>query len=435
MSGGKFFLTLVAMLLRVVPFFLIPGLVKSSMSALGNLGAKISGIGSRFGSSVTGSARKSDAFQRGSEFGEQLRGRGIAARHKILGKITGGKYTGSKGSKRRLARAIGAQEARIRGDAKAAAIAGGGFISNSRTNDIYASARDAEETQGIKDAENGFRLDPDFDAGNHTEVNNRLKQYLEELNQNPDDIVVRRKVKALTKILLESDDGRGDLARTVQEFAKANTQAVTDENGRVTYQSSKAVKDLGKYLGSGENMSKIKGSGQRGLKSLVDDINRGNNIRTSVEYGAAGVDKFNAAGVGDIDITSLESQVAAAQADALSGETLHKLTDIYRRAIASENAGNLISGESLAQINKLLKEEHRQNTGSYDGFQEITFETSSSNSGTVQIHGNNSNSNGPIVQTGNDARPRIILGDSDDLGRLSQDQDIANRQRGGRRNF
>ncbi len=405
MSGGKFFLTLVAMLLRVVPFFLIPGLVKSSMSALGNLGAKISGIGSRFGSSVTGSARKSDAFQRGSEFGEQLRGRGIAARHKILGKITGGKYTGSKGSKRRLARAIGTQEARIRGDAKAAAIAGGGFISNSRANDIYASARDAEETQGIKDAENGFRLDPDFDAGNHTEVNNRLKQYLEELNQNPDDIVVRRKVKALTKILLESDDGRGDLARTVQEFAKANTQAVTDENGRVTYQSSKAVKDLGKYLGSGENMSRIKGSDQRGLQKLVMDINNGAAIKTALEYSALGTDKLKAGTVGNIDVSALKQQVAAAEAGLLSGNNLTQVADVYRQALASENAANLINGESLEQINKLLKEEFKAKNGSYDGFQEVRLGSSTSDSGTIQIHASHNSTSGGIVSTGNDARP------------------------------
>lgn len=392
MSGGKFFLTLVAMLLRVVPFFLIPGLVKSSMSALGNLGAKISGIGSRFGSSVTGSARKSDAFQRGSEFGEQLRGRGIAARHKILGKITGGKYTGSKGSKRRLARAIGAQEARIRSDAKAAAIAGGGFISSGRRDDITSSAIDAEETQGIKDAENGYRLDENFDANSESKVSEELEKRLNELNQNPENVEVRRKVKALTKILLETDNGRGTLMETVQKFAEAN-------------QGSKAASILGKYLGNGENMGKIKCSDQRGLQKLVMDINNGTAIKTALEYSALGTDKLKAGTVGNIDVSALKQQVAAAKAGLLSGNNLTQVTDVYRQALASENAANLINGESLEQINKLLKEEFKAKNGSYDGFQEVRLGSSTSDSGTIQIHAIQNSTSGGIVSTGNDARP------------------------------
>jgi len=174
--------------------------------------------------------------------------------------------------------------------------------------------------------------------------------------------------------------------------------------------------EIAKELGIPENVKVAAGGGDNAAAAVgtgtvgdgMCNISLGTSGTIFISSDKFGVDKFNAAGVGDIDITSLKSQVAAAQADALSGETLHKLTDIYRRAIASENAGNLISGESLAQINNLLKEEHRQNTGSYDGFQKITFETSSSNSGTVQIHGNNSNSNGPIVQTGNDARQELF---------------------------
>lgn len=421
-TSESFFLTLVAMLLRVVPFFMIPSLLRSSMAAMGNIGAKLAGFGNRLGGNITGATRKSDGFQRFAEFGEQARGRGISLRHKALSKLTKGKYTGSRGSKRRLARAIGTQESRLRNDAKADAIALGGFISSERADDIAASARDAEETQGIKDAENGFRLDPDFDAGNHTATNDKLKELLEEYNKNPESIEIRRKVKALTKILLESDDGRGDLEKTVRDFADANP-------------TGKATKELGKYLGNGENMGKIKGSGQRGLKALVDDINQGNTIKSELEYGAAGVDKFNAAGVGGIDITSLQSQVAAAEKGVLSGDKLRALTDVYRRAVASENAGNLISGESLGEINKLLKAEYKQShNGSEAGFQELKLEPPSSNSGTVQIHGNNANPNGPIVQTGNDARPRIIPASESDFNQQRRQGDI-NLPPGGHRNF
>lgn len=358
MSGGKFFLTLVAMLLRVVPFFLIPGLVRSSMSALGNLGAKISGIGSRFGSSVTSSARKSDAFQRGSEFGEQLRGRGIAARHKILGKLTRGKYTGSKGSKRRLARAIGTQEARIRGDAKAGAIAAGGFISSGQATDIMSSALDAEETQGIKDAENGYKLN--MDTGDYNAVNNELEARLNDLQANPENIEVRRKVKALTKILLESDDGRGALTETVQKFAEANP-------------TSKATEALGRYLGNSENMGTIKSHSQRGLQNLVKNINQGAPIKSLAEYAAMGTDKINANAVGGMDVSSLRAQVAAANAGALTGNNLRDLANKYTQALTSENAANNINDESAKELNEIRRLAYMADHGNSDvGFKKLS---------------------------------------------------------------
>ena len=179
---------------------------------------------------------------------------------------------------------------------------------------------------------------------------------------------------------------------TVQKFAEAN-------------QGSKAASILGKYLGNGENMGKIKGSDQRGLQKLVIDINNGTAIKTALEYSALGTDKLKAGTVGNIDVSALKQQVAAAKAGLLSGNNLTQVTDVYRQALASENAANLINGESLEQINKLLKEEFKAKNGSYDGFQEVRLGSSTSDSGTIQIHAIQNSTSGGIVSTGNDARP------------------------------
>ncbi len=58
---------LAAMLVQVIPYFFIPMLLKNSMAGLGNLGAKISGLGSRLGRGLSGSIRKSDGFQNAQE--------------------------------------------------------------------------------------------------------------------------------------------------------------------------------------------------------------------------------------------------------------------------------------------------------------------------------------------------------------------------------
>ncbi len=57
---GGFFFALTAMLLQVIPFFFVPTLVKNSLSAAGQLGAKIAGMGDRLGSSLQKTARNSN---------------------------------------------------------------------------------------------------------------------------------------------------------------------------------------------------------------------------------------------------------------------------------------------------------------------------------------------------------------------------------------
>ena len=57
-GDGGFWYTLAAMLVGVIPFFLIPSLLKGSFALMGNLGAKISGIGSRVGGRLSGGAKR-----------------------------------------------------------------------------------------------------------------------------------------------------------------------------------------------------------------------------------------------------------------------------------------------------------------------------------------------------------------------------------------
>jgi len=52
-GGSNFFFDLVAMLVSVVPFFMIPSILKSSMAAMGNLGLKVANFGSRLGGGLT----------------------------------------------------------------------------------------------------------------------------------------------------------------------------------------------------------------------------------------------------------------------------------------------------------------------------------------------------------------------------------------------
>lgn len=58
-----FFMALVAMLVQVVPFFFIPSLVKGSLAAMGNLGMKISNLGSRVSGGLQRGIRGSEGVR------------------------------------------------------------------------------------------------------------------------------------------------------------------------------------------------------------------------------------------------------------------------------------------------------------------------------------------------------------------------------------
>ncbi len=60
---GTFFLLITGLAIRVVPIFAVPSLVKGAFAAMGNIGAKISGVGKNLGSRATGSIRKSEGYQ------------------------------------------------------------------------------------------------------------------------------------------------------------------------------------------------------------------------------------------------------------------------------------------------------------------------------------------------------------------------------------
>lgn len=62
-SGAGFGTTLIAMLLSVVPFFFIPTILRSSMNAMGNIGARISNFGSNLGRTAGNAVGNSQAMK------------------------------------------------------------------------------------------------------------------------------------------------------------------------------------------------------------------------------------------------------------------------------------------------------------------------------------------------------------------------------------
>ncbi len=95
--GGQdagFLYCLIAMLINIVPVFFIPSLVRSSMAAMGNLGAKIAGLGGRLSGSTTGAIRRSEGFQ------DSQRRLGMHNARRSINRINEGKDMRSRLSRR-----------------------------------------------------------------------------------------------------------------------------------------------------------------------------------------------------------------------------------------------------------------------------------------------------------------------------------------------
>lgn len=111
-SADNFWTGLIAMLITVVPFFFIPTLLRASFAAMGNIGAKMSSLGSKLGSGAAGRIRSSDAYQTkrtASRAAGAARGEGVA--QSKLGKTpVGSVLFNRKGQQRSRARAISAAD-------------------------------------------------------------------------------------------------------------------------------------------------------------------------------------------------------------------------------------------------------------------------------------------------------------------------------------
>ena len=96
-GSGSFFSAFVAMIIGVVPIFFIPTVLKNSFQGLGNLGAKISGLGKAAGSRLSGTT---DKAVRGSERFKNYQADRSRQRKIDAAKRTAARYTDENGNVR-----------------------------------------------------------------------------------------------------------------------------------------------------------------------------------------------------------------------------------------------------------------------------------------------------------------------------------------------
>ena len=108
-----------AMIIGVLPIFFIPSLLKGSFAAMGNIGAKVSGIGAKLRSGATSRMRGSELYKGAQERGQERRTRlraGLNRRgeESVTGSIRNSLGIGRRGMARARAQYLKNQDARTR---------------------------------------------------------------------------------------------------------------------------------------------------------------------------------------------------------------------------------------------------------------------------------------------------------------------------------
>lgn len=356
---GAFF-TIVAMLLSVVPFFMVPSILKSSLSAMGNLGMKISNMGSTFGNRLTSGIRNSafgQDFQRQKNMDYNAR-----SAQRLLKKQASLKKKGkslSMGAQRRLYRhgsayaRAHAEDIRAGVDAEIGDFGLPGSISERVQRQNVFSEQESRDIAGreglfgngamtsILPGQNGATVNGEDDAA----LQGELDAYLDKIVRNDgSESEIReysKNAQAISNIL--SDRGTGSArARVVDSLSRAMKNNSAALVGASDTEKARLARDFG-VIGSRLNSKYGKDykKDNPGATALFGDIAKGDfskagtftstvvsgdqqHIR-STYYSGAGISglsaedfsKLKTSGLGNIAQGITEGDISGAQLEAL----------------------------------------------------------------------------------------------------------------------
>lgn len=233
---------IIVMVLGVVPLFFIPSILKSSMSALGSIGAKLATSGERFSRwanrAIVGSQAFQDRKQEAQRNVNMARNTRIAkSNKKVIDSLTAKKERGealTAAEQRQLSRAQFRRARALSGnrriyneDAMAEVTSQGvdyGDYDAMPANDPRRLATRLQfQGRETEDLSRGYATmyQNDGTAGSVVSQQSKLESALEDLEKKSDNQDAQARFKALVRIMSNSDDGRAALEHAMKKRIKA----------------------------------------------------------------------------------------------------------------------------------------------------------------------------------------------------------------------
>ena len=285
----KFMLTLTAMLLSVAPFFFIPTIVRTSLNAIGQLGARLSNFGRGMGGRLTGAIRGSERFK---DAQRELATRhdeatvrrldSRAARRVKKGKVDNGGYTAAS-SRRRLRAYMRSDKAR-REDLLGEAYGGRALLQDDegRREQMLAdfSAKYSDELEASAKALYQKRPEMAHEDGITKEYDSVLAQF----GDDPDNIQLQGQLRALQAM----DMGKGAPGQDAMQQSIAKWIATNNANNSWNDNKRNALKKLSAGLST--RYGKEINSSDKGFITQLSDFAKGDWDKLSSFRKATGKD-------------------------------------------------------------------------------------------------------------------------------------------------
>lgn len=388
-STNSVLLSIIAMLIRVAPFFMIPSLVRTSLMAIGNIGNKVANWGNKMGRTATGAIAKSDFVRQRDADLAKFEGSMTARRGRLLNRVLR-KENPDQLSDRRKAKVARqyAKYNKLRGEEATANPQA--MILGSRE---YEAMKNAAHQNRIDTLAKNIALENTSIATDENELAKRHQDALTALNEDQSDENMAT-VQAFQDMLITSDGGR---TKMFDNYARA-TMAGQDKGIELGAQHllRSHVKDIKpnnrdffSYLGEA---SRISNGGDVQRDSFSDFVDAKGNIHySSSHFANQGITSYDAASIAKMDEGSLDRLIQQAKTGGLESEQKRTLEEYTRQAMTNSNIH--VQDKIATKFNTL------RNVMGYN-----TIQTQQqTDSGTIHIQGNNGgNTSGTIVQTGND---------------------------------
>lgn len=397
-STDSVLLSIIAMLIRVAPFFMIPSLVRTSLMAIGNIGNKVANWGNKMGRTATGAIAKSDFVRQRDADLAKFQGDTTALRGRMLNRVL--RKDPSKLSDRRKAKVARqyAKYNKLRGE-EATAFP----YAMSPGSREYTAAQNAAHQKRISTLADNIAAENIDVATDAEELEKRLDQAMVDYNSSGSDEDLAS-LQAFNNMLISNgDNGISAIQNSLGRANEAGLDRSVQALGQHLINShTKDIKPVAREL-FGAAGAAAAGELRQGMFTEDKD-----GMYTSLSHLKSSVGGYDASSIGKMNETSLQRMINNSSElkkdekfvktfDLLSSNSLTN-PNIHVQPKVAEKMNKLRSELGLTQIEN--NSDISPNSGG---------SSSSSDSGRIQIQGNNDNGNGTIVQTGNDGRSRRPL--------------------------
>lgn len=409
----------VAIMLQAVPFFFIPSILKSSLSAMGNLGMKLSNFGRNLGRGATGAIRHSEGYR---DMQARLGGHNAQRTLRRMNKTTGVRgLTNRMGAKYRNSNLLGAKTARNSYERKQDRLqqrnteeqlrnARAGYAADGNYGQRLNSRLDAEHERYINGMADDIELANANIATDDAEMGRRHAAALEALNADPTSDQNRAAVRAYQNMLNASGDGG---RRTLFDNYAQNIQ---NHGGEVQAGTQMAAQHLIR-----EHARDIKPK-SRDFFGMLGDVSRGERNGTfqqfadsdgkqhwmSLEYGAKSVGGYDASSFAQADEGSIDRLIAQARNGQLDNNQKTQLEEYTRKALDGQH--NIHAQGKVANKMNELRDVMGFSRVSQDSGSTVSGAAGQNDSGSIIVPRNGSSSTGPSSAPDSQNNGTIDLG-------------------------